>query len=63
MINNSYLPKEWQEGNTEDIRRRIRHLAESYTPEWKFEENDPDIGSVIAMIYTEQMEDNVVCFR
>ena len=63
MINNSYLPKEWQEGNTEDIRRRIRHLAESYTPEWKFEENDPDIGSVIAMIYTEQMEDNVVRFR
>ncbi|MCI8670055.1 MAG: hypothetical protein HFI34_11150 [Lachnospiraceae bacterium] len=56
MVNNSY-------GNTEDIRKRIRHLAESYTPEWKFDEKNPDMGSVIAMIYTDQTEDNMKRFR
>ena len=63
MVNNSYLPKEWQEGNTEDIRKRIRYLAGSYTPEWRFDEENPDMGSVIAMIYADQTRDNVVRFR
>ena len=63
MVNNSYLPKEWQEGNTEDIRKRIRYLTGSYTPEWRFDEENPDMGSVIAMIYADQTRDNVVRFR
>jgi hypothetical protein len=48
----------------EDIQRQIGMLAASYTPEWLFNpghsENDsevPDIGSVIALIFSEQTAD------
>lgn len=63
MINNSYLSEKWEKGNAEGIRNRIRQLSKSYTPEWKFDEDNPDIGSVIAMIYADQMENNVVRFH
>lgn len=43
----------------EDILDRIRKLAASYTPEWQFDEKDPDIGSVIALLFADQMQENI----
>lgn len=38
---------------------RVEELAASYTPEWRFDRRDPDIGSTLALIYTGQMADNI----
>ena len=43
----------------QDILQEIKRLSESYVPEWKFDTENPDIGSVISMIYARQMMDNV----
>ena len=37
----------------EDILRAIAGLARSYTPEWRFDPSDPDLGTALAMIYAE----------
>ncbi len=33
---------------------RVETLAASYTPEWKFDRDNPDIGTAIAMVYADQ---------
>lgn len=38
---------------------RVEELAASYTPEWRFDRKNPDIGSTLALIYTGQMADNL----
>lgn len=43
----------------EDILAQIRKLAASYVPEWQFDEENPDIGSVLALLYTDEMEENI----
>jgi len=43
----------------EDILKEIGKLAASYTPEWHFSEEDPDLGSVLALLYADQMEENI----
>jgi hypothetical protein len=40
--------------NREAIWDRIRSLADSYTPEWIFDTANPDVGSVIAMLFADQ---------
>ncbi len=42
-----------------DILDTIRSLAASYTPEWQFDEEDPDIGSVLALLFAERMQENI----
>lgn len=42
-----------------DILDNIRMLASSYTPEWQFDEQDPDIGSVLALLFADQMQENI----
>ena len=42
-----------------DLCARVEELAASYTPEWRFDRRDPDIGSTLALIYTGQMADNI----
>lgn len=42
-----------------DILDKIRELAASYTPEWQFSEQDPDIGSVLALLFADQMQENI----
>ena len=42
-----------------DIRELIRKLARSYVPEWVFDEEDPDAGSVIGLIFAHQMSENI----
>lgn len=43
----------------EDIIKEIERLAKAYTPEWRFSAQNPDAGSVIAMIFAEQAADNI----
>ena len=45
--------------NRRDILDKIHKLAHSYAPEWQFNEDDPDIGSVIALLFTDQMQENI----
>lgn len=42
-----------------DIEKRIEELAKSYTPEWHYSGEDPDIGVTIAKIFAGQMSDNI----
>lgn len=42
-----------------DIENRITQLAASYVPEWSFDRENPDIGSTIAILFAEQMADNI----
>lgn len=46
-----------------DIRNKIVRLAGAYTPEWHFDESDPDIGSVLAILFAEQAEWNLGKFN
>ncbi|MBQ7724853.1 MAG: hypothetical protein IJT63_04490 [Lachnospiraceae bacterium] len=42
-----------------DIENKIKKLAGEYTPEWHFDSDDPDIGSVIAKLFAVQMKENI----
>ena len=48
-----------EEQKRADIIAKIRNLAAAYVPEWQFDEENPDIGSVIALLYTDEMEENI----
>lgn len=43
----------------EDILNKIQELARSYTPEWQFDDENPDIGTVLAMLFADQLQDNI----
>lgn len=49
--------------NVEDIRNQIDHLAKGYVPEWNFDVSNPDIGSVLALLFANQMGKNVDRFN
>ena len=49
--------------NAEDIQNQIKNLAASYVPEWNFTTSNPDIGSVLALIFASQMGKNVNRFN
>ena len=49
--------------NVEEIQNQIKDLAASYTPEWNFTTFNPDIGSVLALLFANQMEKNVNRFN
>lgn len=42
-----------------DLRQQIAALAQSYTPEWAFRPDDPDIGSVIGLLFASQLSGNI----
>ena len=44
---------------SEDIIKQIEKLSKSYTPEWHFDMQNPDIGSVLGILYADQAEDNI----
>lgn len=46
-----------------DIKKEIAKLAASYTPEWHFDEEHPDIGSTIALLFAEQVQWNIRKFN
>ena len=39
--------------SVQDILKELRERSASYTPEWRFNENDPDIAAVLAMAYAD----------
>lgn len=43
----------------EDIINQIQRLATSYAPEWQFDEKNPDIGSVLALLFADGMDENI----
>lgn len=43
----------------DDLRREISRLAASYTPQWLFDEDHPDAGTVIGLIFAGQMAENI----
>lgn len=45
--------------NLEDFIKQIKTLSKSYTPEWDFQTEHPDAGSVISMIFAKQMAQNI----
>lgn len=47
----------------QDIRDEIAKLAEAYTPEWHFQEENPDIGSVLGLLFAKQAEWNLGKFN
>ena len=49
--------------SVEDIQNQIKSLAASYVPEWNFTSSNPDIGSVLALIFANQMSKNVNRFN
>ena len=44
---------EFDRRSREDILRRIATSAQSYTPEWRFDRENPDLGTALALIYAE----------
>ena len=49
--------------NMEEIQNQIKNLARSYVPEWNFTTSNPDIGSVLALLFANQMSKNVNRFN
>ena len=47
----------------DDIEKRIEELAASYTPEWHYSKDDPDIGVTIAKIFAGQMSENIAMYN
>lgn len=52
-MSNAFKPQ-----SAEDIERLIEKYRKSYAPEWKFDRDNPDAGTVIAQIYARQVEEN-----
>lgn len=44
--------------NQNQIVEKMKNLSVSYTPEWIFDKDNPDIGSAIALIYGKQLAQN-----
>lgn len=48
----------WKPRTAGEIEEQIQKLAASYIPEWHFDPDNPDIGSVIAQVFAKQTEEN-----
>ena len=40
------------------LRQRLQALARAYVPEWRFDPEDPDPGSVAALLLEEMLADS-----
>ena len=49
--------------NKEDIKAYMKKQLSTYTPEWRFDEDNPDVGTALAMIYAEMMGDTIYRFN
>ncbi|MCQ2496558.1 MAG: hypothetical protein MJ131_08205 [Lachnospiraceae bacterium] len=47
----------------EDLIAELSELAHSYAPEWKFDPENPDIGSVLALLFADQLYGNINRFN
>jgi len=48
--------RRWGVGTREEILRQIQKKARSYTPEWRFDMENPDIGTALALVYARMLE-------
>lgn len=56
------LPK--LDGRTkEDLLQYIKMYLSSYAPEWRFDENNPDVGTALAYIYADMMSETIHRFN
>lgn len=46
----------------EEILEKLQHLAKSYTPDWRFDEELSEPGSVIAVLFAQMMEESEAQF-
>ncbi len=46
-----------------DIKNQIRYLSSVYTPEWRFDEENPDVGTALALIYSEMFAGTIKRFN
>ena len=59
----------WENGceldsrDMEDIQNQIKNLASNFVPEWKFDTDNPDMGAALALIYANEMKENVNQFN
>jgi hypothetical protein len=60
---NRMIPYKIDSRVKEDLYAQIAELATSYTPEWVFSRDKPDLGSVIAMLFADQMEGSIDRFN
>lgn len=49
--------------NIKDVLDELHELSKAYTPEWKFDRENPDAGSVIALIFAGQTMENITRFN
>lgn len=47
----------------QDILEKLHSLSESYTPEWRFDLENPDVGSALAIIYGEMFSKTIRLFN
>lgn len=47
----------------QNILKKLLSLSESYTPEWRFDLENPDIGSAVALIYAEMFSKTIRLFN
>ncbi len=43
----------------EDLLRYIKKYLSHYTPEWRFDEKNPDVGTALAYIYADMMSETI----
>ena len=46
-----------EQGNTA-LRKRLEALARAYVPQWHFDPDDPDVGSVAALLLEDMVADS-----
>ncbi|MCD8130229.1 MAG: hypothetical protein LUE16_02945 [Lachnospiraceae bacterium] len=51
---------EIDERSREELEEEMEALAASYVPEWRFDRENPDIGSVLVKVFAGQMYGNIV---
>lgn len=42
-----------------NVKEEIATLSHAYTPEWRFDPTNPDVGSTLALLFAHQMSDNL----
>lgn len=47
----------------EDIINEIRRIAPSYTPEWRFDQENPDVGTALAVLFADMLADTIRKFN
>lgn len=54
---------EFEQGSKKEILEQIRKKAMSYVPEWRFDTENPDIGTALAMVYGQMLLGTVKKFN